>query len=159
MATQVQPGRYTARIDGEFVVFLIGMRFNKIWKVHQWLPVFVAMPRMLIELTRDPERGLLASQLLIGWRSITLVQYWRSVDQLERFAKNPDDPHLPAWRRFNRRTGGNGDVGIYHETYLVGPGRHESLYGNMPVTGLAAAGRSEPIGRNSETARARFGSG
>ena len=30
-----------------------------------------------------------------------LVQYWRSYEDLERFARNPDDPHLPAWRRFN----------------------------------------------------------
>ena len=42
--------RATARIDGDFVVFLIGMRINQPWKVHQWLPVSLAMPRMLKEL-------------------------------------------------------------------------------------------------------------
>ena len=34
--------RATAPIDGDFVVFLIGMRINKSWKVHQWLPVALA---------------------------------------------------------------------------------------------------------------------
>ena len=52
-------GRYTAEIEGDFVVFLIGMRLNRPWKVHQWLPVFTGMQRMLRELARHPEQGLL----------------------------------------------------------------------------------------------------
>ena len=47
----VSPERVCAQIDGDFVVFIIGMRINKIWKVHKWLPVFFGMPRMLKELT------------------------------------------------------------------------------------------------------------
>ena len=35
----------------DVVVFIIGMRINKIWKVHKRLPVFFGMPRMLKELT------------------------------------------------------------------------------------------------------------
>src|SRR5450755_780756 len=46
----VIPERMSAKVDGDFVVFLIGMRVNKIWKVHKWLPVFLAMPKMLKEL-------------------------------------------------------------------------------------------------------------
>ena len=30
-------GRLTGQIDGDFVVFLIGMRINKPWKPHKWL--------------------------------------------------------------------------------------------------------------------------
>ena len=44
--------RISAKIDGDFVVFLIGMRINKLWKIWQWLPVALAMPRMLKELER-----------------------------------------------------------------------------------------------------------
>ena len=51
--------RMTARIDGDFVVFLIGLRVNKPWKIHKWLPVFLAMPRMLKELAANPESGFL----------------------------------------------------------------------------------------------------
>ena len=45
------PERVCAQIDGDVVVFIIGMRINKIWKVHKRLPVFFGMPRMLKELT------------------------------------------------------------------------------------------------------------
>ena len=48
--TKVVPKRVTAQIEGDFVVFLIGMRINKPWKVHKWLPVFRAMPMMISEL-------------------------------------------------------------------------------------------------------------
>ena len=51
--------RMTARTEDEFVVFLIGMRINKPWKIHKWLPVALAMPRMLKELYAQPELGLL----------------------------------------------------------------------------------------------------
>ncbi len=30
-------------------------------------------------------------------------------------------------------------VGIWHETYLVEPGKYECIYGNMPPFGLGAA--------------------
>jgi fumigallin biosynthesis monooxygenase-like protein len=59
----VHRGRYSADIEGDFVVFLIGMRLNRPWKVHRWWPVYVAMPRMLRELSRDRERGLLGAHL------------------------------------------------------------------------------------------------
>ena len=37
------PGRYSARIEGDFVVFLIGMRINRPWKVQRWWPVAAAI--------------------------------------------------------------------------------------------------------------------
>ena len=40
--------------------------------------------------------------------------------------------------------GTSGDVGIWHETYLVGEGRHESVYVNMPPFGLGRAGQLVP---------------
>jgi hypothetical protein len=45
----------TAEIEGEFVVFLIGARINKPWKIHNWLPVALAMSRMLKELAANPD--------------------------------------------------------------------------------------------------------
>ena len=39
--------RVTAHTEEPFAVFLIGMRVNKPWKVHRWLPVARAMGRML----------------------------------------------------------------------------------------------------------------
>ncbi len=57
--SDVYKGRMTADVEGEFVVFLIGMCINKPWKIHKWLPVFMAMPRMLRELSEHPESGFL----------------------------------------------------------------------------------------------------
>lgn len=154
MAT-VHPGRFTATIDGDFVVFIIGMRFNKLWKVHQWMPVFRAMPKMIATLMRHPDKGLLHARTMWAGRTITLVQYWRSFEQLEAFARNTDDPHLEPWRRYNKRVAKTGDVGVFHETYQVGPGQYECIYANMPAIGLAAAGEHRPVGGRTEAARDR----
>ena len=110
---QVIEKRVTAEIEGDFVVFLIGMRINKVWKMWKWLPVFFAMPRMLRELQDRPESGFLgAGQYMGSPRRPMLVQYWRSFEQLEAYARNRDAAHWPAWVAFNKRIGSNGDVGI-----------------------------------------------
>jgi hypothetical protein len=88
---------------------------------------------------------------------IRIGSYWRSFDDLERFARSSDDPHLGAWRRFNQAVGGDGSAGIWHETYLVAPGQYEALYGNMPRFGLAAATQHVPAVGRRETARRRLG--
>ena len=135
----IHRNRMTARLDGEFAVFLIGMRINNPLLVHKWLPVASAMPRMLKELYQHPELGLLSHEMWFG-RTIILVQYWRSMEALLHYAKARDLEHLPAWQQFNRSVGTRGDVGIWHETYLAEPGRYENIYANMPPFGLGKAG-------------------
>jgi hypothetical protein len=139
----IHPARMTARLDGDFVVFLIGMRFNRPWRVDRWGPVIAAMPRMLRELAQKPELGFLHGESYFG-RTTLMLQYWRSLDQLLAYAKAKDAQHLPAWAAFNRAVGTDGSVGIWHETYLVGPGRYENVYVNMPAFGLGAAGSLVP---------------
>ncbi len=156
---EVQAGRYTADLSTagpEVVVFLIGMRVNKPWKVATWWPVFTAMPRMLRHLQQHPEKGLLGfRQALLP--APVLVQYWRSFADLEAFARDRDDPHLEPWRRFNRKVGASGDVGIWHETYRVQTADIETIYGNMPATGLGAAFGTVPVQRGRDSAAARIG--
>jgi len=72
--------QYSAELDGDFVVFLIGMRINKPWKFWKWAPVAAAMPRMLIELAKQPELGLLHARSHLGFGSAMVIQYWKSVD-------------------------------------------------------------------------------
>ena len=132
--------RVCAEIEGPFVLFLIGVRINRPWKVGSWLPVFRAMPRMLIELARRPELGLLHARSHFGPRSAMVVQYWRSFELLQAYAASREAAHLPAWKAFNRAVGSNGDVGIWHETYLIDPGKAENVYVNMPPFGMGAAG-------------------
>ena len=145
--------RVTAKIEGDFVVFLIGMRINKPWKVHKWLPVFLAMPRMIRELERHPESGFLGH--IMSPRVI--VQYWRSFEHLEAYARNHDQLHWPAWVDFNKRAGrSREDVGIWHETYRVRAGEYECVYSGMPPLGLAKASSTvDAVGRL-ESARGRL---
>lgn len=144
----------TAELDGPFVVFLIGMRINKPWRIDKWLPVFLAMPAMLRELATQPELGCLASEGAIP----IIVQYWRSFEQLERYARSREHAHLPAWAAFNRRVrGSDRAVGIWHETYTIEPGAYETLYAGMPAFGLGKAGRLVPVVRGKTRARERLG--
>ena len=138
--------RVTGRMDGEFVVFLIGLRINAWWKPHKWLPVAFAMPKMIKELTEKPELGFLGAEQWAG-RTTVMVQYWRSMEQLLDYAKSRDTAHLPAWRAFNKRIGTSGDVGIWHETYRVRAGDYENIYVNMPAFGLARAGKMLEVGK------------
>lgn len=146
--------RMCAQIEGDFVVFIIGMRINKPWKVHKWLPVAMAMPKMLRELSGQPESGFLGAQSLgLG----AIVQYWRSFDALEKYARSADGLHWPAWVAFNKRTGNSrGDVGIWHETYRVSAGQYEAIYSGMPPYGLGRAGRLIPARDRFESARGRI---
>jgi hypothetical protein len=147
--------RVTAQCDEPFVVFLIGMRINKPWKVHKWLPVAAAMGRMIRELSTRQDSDLLRLESW-GGRTTIMVQYWRSFDALERYAKSQSDEHLPAWRDFNRQVASNGDVGIWHETYTVNPGQFECVYNNMPPFGLAAATQIVPAAGKRSGARGRL---
>jgi hypothetical protein len=151
------PGRYTAQSDEPFVVFLIGMRVNKIFALRSWMRVAAAMPPMLKELKRDPSLGLSHAEFFVYWRGVGLIQYWRSAEQLHAYAHARDARHLPAWAEFNRRIGGNGSVGIWHETYTVTPGQYESVYVNMPRFGLASAAQHLPATGQLENARSRIG--
>jgi len=153
--SKVVPGRYTARMEGSFAVFMIGMRVNKLWAIPKWWPVFAAMNPMLRELYAHPELGFLSSTFHLSWRGLTLVQYWKSFEHLEKYAREAPN-HLKAWRDFNRKVGASGVVGIYHETYLIPEGQYECLYSNMPVFGLAKAGSHEPATGRRETASGRL---
>jgi len=152
----VTAGRMTHEYDGDLVVFLIGMRINKPWRPDLWLPVFNAMPRMLAELSKDKDSGLLGYRLTIGAGGPLLVQYWSSSEKLYGYASERNAAHRPAWAEFNRRARkAPGAVGIWHETYVVE--RAESIYAGMPVSGLAAATSSVPVARRGESARERLG--
>jgi len=87
----------------------------------------------------------------------TIVQYWRSFAHLEAYARAKDKQHWPAWVEFNRSVGTNrGDVGIWHETYVVEPGHYEAVYSGMPAFGLGKAGRLVDATGKREAARSRL---
>lgn len=156
----VQIGRFTAQHDGPMVVFLIGMRVNNWLRWREWLPVASAMGPMQDYLRRYPESGFLGANgpfFSPNFREIVTVQYWRSTEDLERFARQDPRLHPEAWRRFFRQSFKGGAVGIWHETYRVEAGAFESVYGNMPPYGLARATEAVPVRGRLESMRGRLG--
>lgn len=154
----IRQERLSAERNGEFVVFLIGMRVNRIWKIHKWLPVMAAMPKMIKELMATKDSGLLSYEMWFG-RTTIMLQYWESKEKLLAYAVDKNAEHLPAWKAFNQRIGTSGDVGIWHETYVVAPGAYENIYVNMPEFGLGKAGELHSASGKRFGARDRLSSG
>ncbi|WP_158636200.1 DUF4188 domain-containing protein [Tsukamurella sputi] len=150
--------------DGDLVVFLLGMRPRRTWRLGQSAFVARSLRRMLSEIERDRERGG-ALGYLGGFKAIApggplLVQYWRSFAELESYSHSTDFTHRPAWLEFYKMAHGQGrsTVGIWHETYRVPAGAHESIYADLSApVGLAAAVGSQPLARRGRTSRERIG--
>ena len=152
MAQKINEGRRTAHIEGDFVVFLIGARFNSKLHLARSLKDLGGrrrgMQAMLDYLVAHPEKGLLGYEMGLK----TIVQYWRSFEQLEAFAKNADDPHLEVWqgqRGGHRRGRPFGPrPAARRRPHLTAPA-HRSQQTDEVVTGGAACddcrrGGSEP---------------
>ncbi|GAE34457.1 DUF4188 domain-containing protein [Halalkalibacter akibai] len=155
MKQQIFPGRHTVENTEDLVVFIIGMRFNNRLAIHKWFPVFSAMPGMLKELYMNKEDlGFLSMESYYGLRTTTMIQYWRSMEDLLSYAKN--EKHLTAWKKFNEKLGNNNAVGIYHETFQVKKGNYESIYSNMPFYGLGKALNHIPVTFEKNSARKRM---
>ena len=151
---EIFPGRYTADVEGDFVVFLIGMRVNKPWKLKKVAFMLGTMPKLLKELDADPSLGCLSSrQVLHSPIAPVVMQIWRSFEELEAFAAA--QTHNAMWKRFFELVELDGDIGIWHETYRVRAGEYECIYGNMPRFGLAVAGEHLGLGSASR-ARGRL---
>ena len=92
-------------------------------------------------------------------RTTILLQYWRTLDQLFAYATNREATHLPAWKSFNQSLANTGDVGVWHETYSISPGKHESIYVNMPPFGLGKVGQLVPAAGTLSSALGRVQAG
>ncbi|MEU9452492.1 DUF4188 domain-containing protein [Streptomyces sp. NPDC048277] len=153
-------GRTTAAAEGDVVVLLIGMRINHFWAVHHWFPVMRAMLRMLRELARNPDRGLLGHVLLTASpRTYYVVQYWESKEKLYAYASSPDMLHHGMWAALNRKERAGKlrqHVGLWHETYIAPEGSYESIYFDMPEFGLGAASGVVPVERRGRYGKDRF---
>lgn len=151
----VVSGRSTARTDEPFVVFVMGVRVNRIFALRAWIGVMLSLRSMLHELHEKPETGFLGGHTHFCWRGVTLFQYWNSYEDLEKYSRNPSEGHMPGWQKFNRRVRKGGAVGLWHEAYLVDPGCYEAVYADVPVSGLAKATKHIPAFGGKETRRRR----
>lgn len=153
---RLNKNRITATSDKDFVVFLIGMRINNWFAIHRWLPVFLAMGKMLPELYKNPGLGFKSYEMGFG-RTIILIQYWESTEKLIDYAKAKDSEHLPAWKAFNKMAMKSSAVGIWHETYVIDKSKTENIYVNMPPFGFGKVGSIQPAQGNRNSAAQRLG--
>ncbi|WP_445258686.1 DUF4188 domain-containing protein [Nocardioides aurantiacus] len=158
--------RVTHAYEGDLVLFLIGVRLHQPWRVGVVGRVLAAMPRMVAEL--EPNRdeaergeaehlGFLGARYLLDGGHPTVLQYWRSAEQLYRYAADPGREHRPAWKAFHGYAAkAPGAVTIWHETYVVPAGGLESVYVGAAGFGLASLGGTAPVAQRGERARQRL---
>lgn len=158
---KIIPGRCTAHVSMQlqepFIMLILGIRVNRFLLFWKWIPAVIWSLPMLYTLVRHEAAGFLGGQATYFWPGIGLIQYWRSFDDLERFARSKQHPHLKAWRWYNKSIGAKGSVGLWHEVFLVKPGRHEVMYENMPLFGLVAATKAIPFAEHWPPAHLRLG--
>lgn len=154
MKKDLQEGRFTTKNEKELVVFVIGMRINRFRSIRKWLPVLLAMPPMIKELSIRKDLGCLNLHSYVQLPTTMMIQYWESEEQLLAYAKG--EKHSKAWKTFNRRVKGNHAVGIYHETYIIPAESYESIYVNMPAFGLGKAVGTEAVGTATHSAAERL---
>ena len=158
MGSDVQWGRYTTSVDEEICVYLVGLRINKPWLVHRWWPTMRAVAAMLRELDREPALGMLAVRAFPTLRNVTVLQYWRSYADLQRYADA--DRHQRAFRYYFNKQYKSGALGIFHETYMVPAHHYEGIFVHMPAKfGLTDALGPIPAGRYGDTMAARMAEG
>lgn len=149
-------GRFTVLPEKEITVFLIGVHINKPLSVFKWLPVILAMPPMLKELSKDKTLGCMSFEMFFKYKGVQIVQYWESNEQLLKYSKMPE--HLKAWKRFSKQLKNNDAVGFYHETYNINANNYENIYLNMPKFGLAKSMPAQEVNRRTNSAKQRLNS-
>lgn len=113
-------------------------------------------------IARDAERAVAEGAGLFLSESFTIarghhgvLQYWRSFNELDAWSHRP--PHSERWRDALDRMRRKGDLGVYHEVFLVPTESLESIYLDCEPAGLARFGKlAEPVGPLT-TARGRLG--
>ena len=152
----VRTGRWMARRDEPFAVFLFGMRLNRLRGLPRFLWSLRVLRRVLRDLDTHPERGFLAGRVYrTGWTLIA-VQYWESFDALDAWARDHRLPHRQPWQQYLREALDDGAMGLWHETYLASPGSWEGVYLNLPPWGLAAGVEAVEMQATKGSARERL---
>ncbi len=159
--------RLTHAYEGPLAVFLIGLRVHQPWRLRVVGQAVRAMPRMVAELEENKAAsargeadslGYLGSRSTLHLTGTTMIQWWRSVDDIYAYASSAEHEHRPAWLEFYTiARSAPRAVTIWHETYAVQPGGAESVYAGAKPFGLAAVAGTIPVSRRGEGARQRMG--
>lgn len=152
----INEGKFFAKRQDDFVVFMLGMRIHNLWNIKKWTSLYRIIPKMLQELEQSEGLGYLGSISKVSFREPLIIQYWNSVEELHEFARTPEQTHLEVWKTFNRMVGKSKDIGIWHETYTVQPNTHENIYVNMPFQGIGQFTPLQSIDKKFRNYKKRF---
>ena len=130
----------TAPLDKPVTLFLVGMQcrsWRSLWKVPL---IGRRMGQMQQELQSDPESGLLWGANFIQFNPLTALylSYWKSTGHIHRFVEDGRFAHKAASPEYLKRFGSDPDIGVWHETYEIEPGKAENLYMGMAPFGVSA---------------------
>jgi Domain of unknown function (DUF4188) len=150
--------RVVARVPDsveELCVIRIGLVVRKVSGLLSVSKFRKAIERSAIE-AKASNAGLLDSErFLIKWNHFGFLQYWRSFQALEEWSHKP--PHSTWWREALERMRQRGDLGVYHETFLVASTGVESIYLDCPSIGISSFGVTGEAVGSSTTSRDRLG--
>jgi hypothetical protein len=138
--------RMAAEMDDGFVIYINGMRLNTPRALPQWLVANWRVARMFRELEADPDSGFLGyTPIFLGFRKGAAMQYWRSLEDLQRFATDPDGSHVRAWRWYNEEADPDGGLGFWAELYVVEGDSFETFFRNVPPVGIGKSAEMVPM--------------
>lgn len=120
----------------DLVVILLGMRAHSLRGVRTLLSFG---PQIRRAVQAGPDGLLLHENLLFSPRHLSMRQYWRDFDALERWAR--ELPHQAWWQAYVRDTRG---TGFWHETYTR-RGGFESVYLNMGASPVGLMKVAQPV--------------
>ncbi len=141
--------RVTATLP-DSVAELCLLRFGLVARRWPAVPFLRRMCNGAVRWANSPESqeaGLLHSESFrLAWNHAGLLQYWRSFAELDAWSHRT--PHSDWWRQINDRIRRKGDIGVYHETFLVPRSSYESIFVNCPpVGGMAFGALGAPTGK------------
>jgi hypothetical protein len=142
----VQRGRKTALIKGDFAVFHIGARPNNTID-NKFKHIGDAMAAIQQELEDRPELGCLGTENYIGenGQGTFTVQYWRSLEHLNAYARSSTNRHYSPWKRLMQIGRESSDIAFWHEAFEVKDGKYECIYVNCPPLLLGNCRETELI--------------
>ncbi|CAB9527548.1 expressed unknown protein [Seminavis robusta] len=150
LTQRVLKGRKAAIRSGDFVVFLIGARANNDFDpYYQWMGD--SMAKMWKELEDNPDLGCLSTEYYFGPTGHLTVQYWKSLDDLNRYARNMSNKHAGPWANLMAKGRMSSDYGFWHEAFEVKEGKYDAIYVNMPPIHLGNA-----IGSSLEDCKGKY---
>jgi len=137
---------FTAQVDGDYCVFLLGARSNAPWKLNKsfnWLnSTFLAITKEVECLPASA--GYLGGESYVGTNftdgsHAMVVMYWRSWQQLKDYAWSKEHLHSKVMGEMLQTARNHPELGIWHEAYEVTSKGTHSTYLNCPPFGLADA--------------------